>query len=259
MRQEHAAGGEDRYVVRSVARALDILDVLQDARDGEALVTLSQKVGLPKSSVFRYLNTLESRGYVEHDAVSGVYRLGMGFVPSHARHLEVLRDRARPLLEQLRDRFSETVNLAVLDGNRIAYVEILESKRAVRLAARVGDRVPIHSSAVGKAICAGMSDDDVLEILRGEGMPRLTTRTITTEDAFLDEIHEVRRTGRAIDDREHEVEGRCVSVAIPNTRIPAAISLSAPAARFTMEEVDPVADALARAANEISGSRKDLA
>ena len=71
MRREPATGGEDRYTVRSVARALDILDILQDARDGESLVTLSEKVGLPKSSVFRYLNTLEPRGYVRHDPASG--------------------------------------------------------------------------------------------------------------------------------------------------------------------------------------------
>ena len=252
-------GGEERYVVRSVARALDILDVLQDEPNGVSLVTLSERVALPKSSVFRYLNTLESRGYVQQDSSNGAYRLGIGFVPSHARHLEVLSDRARPLLKGLRDRFKETVNLAVLDGNRIAYVAILESQRAMRLAARVGDRVPVHSSALGKAICAGMADEDVLEMLRAEGMPRLTAATITTERAFLDEIEDVRRNGHAIDDREHEVDGRCVSVAIPGSRVPAAISLSAPAARFTMAEVVPVAKALTAAANEIAGTRKDVA
>ncbi|MFV2063135.1 MAG: IclR family transcriptional regulator [Chloroflexota bacterium] len=250
-------GVGDRYVVRSVARALDILDVLQDAPEGASLTTLSQTVELPKSSVFRYLNTLEMHGYVQQDASTGAYRLGMGFVPSHARHLEVLSARARPFLERLRDRFKETVNLAVLDGNRIAYVAILESRRAMRLAARVGDRVPIHSSALGKAICATMADEDVLEMLRAEGMPMLTAKTITEEQAFLTEIEAVRRSGRAIDDGEHEEDGRCVAVAVVGSRIPAAISLSAPAVRFTMDEVAAVADALMDAARELAGTRRD--
>ena len=65
----------------------------------------------------------------------------------------------------------------------------------------------------------------------------------------------MRRQGYAIDDREHEEDGRCVAVAIPGGRIPAAISLSAPAASFTMADVSAVADALRGAANELGGSR----
>lgn len=249
---------DERYVVRSVARALDLLDLLQDAPEGETLARLAADVGLPKSSVFRYLSTLESRGFVQQDGSSGRYRLGMGFLPSHTRRLQVLSARARPLLERLRDQVGETVNLAVLDGNRIAYLEILESTRAMRLAARVGDRVPVHSSALGKAICATMADEDVLEILRAEGMPRLTASTITQPQAFLAELDAVRRRGHAIDDREHEEDGRCVAVAIPGDRIRAAISVSAPAVRFALAEVAPVAASLAATADEIAGSRGDV-
>jgi IclR family acetate operon transcriptional repressor len=241
-------------VVRSVARALDILDMLQNEADGVPLARITQAVDLPKSSVFRYLSTLADRGYVLQDPATGDYRLGMGFVPSHTRHLQVLSARARPLLERLRDRFGETVNLAVLDGNRIAYVEILESTRAMRLAARVGDRVPVHSSALGKTICARMADAEIAQILRAEGMPRLTGNTITTVSGFLSEIAGVRERGWAMDDREHEEDGRCVAVAVPGGRIPAAISLSAPAARLSQADCEPVAVALiAEAAKLIDG------
>jgi IclR family acetate operon transcriptional repressor len=247
----------DRYVVRSVARALDLLDVLQELPDGATLARLSEAVDLPKSSTFRYLNTLASRGYVAQDAAAGTYRLGLGFVPSHARQLQVLRDRARTPLERLRDRFGETANLAVLDGNRIAYVEILESARAMRMAARVGDRVPIHSSALGKAICATMADEDVVDILRAEGMPRLTANTLTRIPDFVATLESVRREGYAVDDREHEEDGRCVAVAIPGSRLPAAISVSAPAVRFAMGEVGQTAAALIAAASEIGFSKRE--
>jgi IclR family acetate operon transcriptional repressor len=146
----------------------------------------------------------------------------------------------------------------VLDGNRIAYVEILESTRAMRLAARVGDRVPVHSSALGKAICAPMAADDVIDILRAEGMARLTANTLTRIPDFLAALTAVRRDGHAIDDREHEEDGRCVAVAIPGSRLPAAISVSAPAVRFAMTDVGPVAAALLAAAEEIGVSKREI-
>lgn len=253
------SAADEPYVVRSVARALDILDVLQERHEGTTLAEIAAAVRLPKSSVFRYLATLASRGYVVQEGEGGAYRLGIGFAPSHARRLQILRDRARPLLERLRDELGETVNLAVLDGNRIAYVDILESNRAMRLAARVGDRVPVHSSALGKTITARMPRDEVVDILTAEGMARLTANTITDVDAFLAELEDVRRRGYAVDDREHEEDGRCVAVAIPDGRIPAAISLSAPAMRFASEDVEDVARALMAAAASLAPSGVDAA
>ena len=257
MRREASDGPRRPTVVRAVARALDILDVLQEESDGASLARIAERVDLPKSSVFRYLSTLVDRGYVIQDRATSDYRLGLGFVHSHTRHLHLLVARARPLLEDLRDRFGETVNLAVLDGNRIAYAEILESTRAMRLAARVGDRVPVHSSALGKTICARMSDDEVKAILRSEGIPRLTAGTITSVQAFLDELTLVRERGWALDDREHEEDGRCVAVAVPHGRIPAAISVSAPAARFSQEACVPVAEALLEAAARLASDTSD--
>jgi IclR family acetate operon transcriptional repressor len=259
MRSTPVEDATDRYLVRSVARALDLLEVLQRLPGGATLGRLSETVGLPKSSTFRYLSTLESRGYVEQGSAPGTYRLGMRFVPSHQRRLQVLSERARPVMERLRDRFGETVNLAVLDGNRIMYVEILESARTMRLAARVGDRVPVHSSALGKAICATLADEDIVEILRAEGMPRLTAKTITHVPDFLAAIEEVRADGHAIDDREHEEDGRCVAVAVTGSGVPAAISVSAPAVRFKSSDVGPVAEALIAAANEIGFNKRDAA
>jgi IclR family acetate operon transcriptional repressor len=144
------------------------------------------------------------------------------------------------------------MNLAVLDGTRIAYLQIVESEKAVRLAARAGDRDPIHSAALGKAIAAQMPEPEVLDILRTEGMARLTTTTITDERSFLEELHRVRRNGFALDDRENEEDGRCVAVAISGTRIRAAISMSAPVPRFPMEQIREVADALKEAATALA-------
>ena len=250
-----ADDNQSRYSVRAVLRVLDILDVLQDSIDGASLTEIAEAANLPKSSVFRYLSTLESRSYVEQDPETGDYRFGMAFLPWHTRHLQSLGSRARPYLEKLRDRFQETINLAVLDGTRLSYLQIVESEKAMRLAARTGDRDPIHSSALGKAIAARMPESEVLEILRTEGMPQLTAATITEEAGFLEELERVRQRGFALDDRENEEDGRCVGVAIPGARIRAAISMSAPAVRFRLEDVGEVTDVLTETAAALA---KDL-
>ncbi len=144
----HQRHGENRYAVRAAARVLDILDLLQQSADAVTLADVAEATGLPKSSAFRYLATMESRGYVQRDTAG--YHLGIGFLSSRAPRLEVLAVRARPVLEEVRDRFDETVNLAVLDGTRAVYLEIVESRRGMRFAARRGDREPIHSTALGQ-------------------------------------------------------------------------------------------------------------
>jgi IclR family transcriptional regulator, acetate operon repressor len=240
------------YGIRAALRLLDILDFLQDAPDGSALQPLADAVGLHKSTVFRYLSTLAARGYVEHDRATGVYRLGRAFLPSRPLRLEVLAARARPLLATLRDRFEETCNLGMLDGNRVAYIEIMESPKAMRLAARKGDRDPIHSTALGKAVAAHLPTEQVRAILAAEGMPRRTSRTITSLDAFLRELAIVREQGFAVDNGENEEDGHCVAVPVSDSGLPVAISLSAPAPRFALDQAQQVAAALGATAERLA-------
>jgi IclR family acetate operon transcriptional repressor len=241
---------ENRYEVRAAARVLDILDLLQRSTDRVTLADVVDATGLPKSSAFRYLTTMETRGYVRR-ASSG-YRLGSALLPSNARRLEVVAIRARPVLEQVRDRFDETVNLGVLDGTRVAYMEIVESRRGMRFVARRGDREPIHSTALGKAIASTLDDEHVAAILAAEGMPPRTGRTITDPERFVRVAKAVADDGYAIDDRENEEDGRCVAVPLTALPVPAAVSLSAPANRLTVDEAVAAAAVLRRAAAEIA-------
>lgn len=249
---------ESPYTVRAAIRVLDILDLLHRAPDGVTLGEVADATGMPKSSAFRYLATLEARGYAQKE-LTGTYRLGMALASYNAGQLEVLSARARPVLEELRDRYDETVNIGVLEGGRIVYLEIVESRRGMRFAARPGDREPIHCTALGKAIASTLDDDRLRAILSAEGMPQRTPRTITDSDLFMKEIEEVRRNGFALDDRENEEDGRCVAVPVLGIRVPAAVSLSAPAARFSEEAATRAARSLRKAtqriAREIGGER----
>jgi IclR family transcriptional regulator, acetate operon repressor len=240
------------YTVRAVQRTLDILDALGESPDGLSLAELAAAADVPKSSIFRYLATLQARGYVERDRARGRFLLDRRLQPARSLRLERLARLARPHLQALRDRFEETVNLGVLDGTRVGYLQIVESPWTMRLAAREGDRDPIHSTALGKAIASQLRLDHVLRVLDAEGMPRLTARTITRPDDFLRELEDVRRRGFAFDHGENEEGGNCVAVPLPLSPIRAAISLSAPAVRLGREREEPVAAALMETAQRLA-------
>ncbi|MPY98477.1 MAG: helix-turn-helix domain-containing protein [Actinophytocola sp.] len=234
-------------------RVCAILNLLQEGVDGGVpLPAVAVATGLPKSSAFRYLWTLENHRYVERNPETGLFQLGLGFVGMQSQHVEVLRERARPVLERLRDDHDESANLGILDGDTVIYLDIVESRRTVRLAASRGDRDPLHSTALGKAIAGQLTDDRVRELLDQTGLVARTPNTITTVGGYLDELAKVRRVGYAVDNGENELDGRCVAVPILGTRLPAAISLSAPAARFPIQAVEPAAKALRKAAAQLS-------
>jgi len=242
--------GASPYTIRAVDRTLDILDCLQMSAAGVSLGELSRVIGLPKSSSFRYLATLEARGYVARDD-GDTYRLGHAWRAMRARDVALLTAVARPRLEELCRRFEETMNLAVLDGTRVAYLDMIESSHAVRFAARPGHVDFIHSSALGKALASRLAIDELRRIFELEGMPAVTSRTITDFRRYLAEIDAVRRRGYSVNDLENDNVGRCVAVVLPG-RLVAAVGLSAPAARFPVERAGEAGAALKRAADDIA-------
>jgi IclR family acetate operon transcriptional repressor len=240
------------YPIRSVDRVCDILDTLANAPDGVTLTEVADATGLPKSSAFRYLSALESRHYVErgHDAVT--YRLGLAFRPQHTRSIARLAELARPALERLRDKVDETTNLGLLDGTSVVHTVVCESPQMMRLAAHVGDRGFVHATALGKAMAALLPEDRVRSLMAVSGMPALTPSTITDIDPLLAELERVRAQGYAVDEEENQEGGRCIAVAVPGLGFPAAVSISAPAARFAPSDLPSAARALQRVAKELS-------
>lgn len=244
---------ESPYPVRAVSRALDILDFLRLRPSGGTLAELAAATGVPKTTAFRYLSVLQTRRYVERDEPTGAYRLSLALLMQTP--IQSLAARVRPYLQETRDRFGETANFGILEGDRVLYVEILESEKTMRLAARAGDRDPIHCTALGKAIASQLSDEIVRRMLAVEGMPRLTAETIVDPEDYLGELRLVRKRGWALDNGENEEGGRCLAVTLSGIGIPAALSLSAPAVRFRLDDVEPVAAALLGVAARL---RRDL-
>lgn len=249
------AGG--RYSIRAVDRVLDILDVLARSESGASLGDIARAIDLPKSSVFRYVSTLERRGHVIRGS-DEIFRLGAGRSYMRPRDVARLCAVAGPRMQELCRRFEETINLGTIDGHRIIYLGVVESPKAMRFAATLGSSDPIHSSALGKMISSSLSDEEVRGILAVEGMPALTPKTITSADGFLRELGAVRDRRFAVDDGENEEGGRCVAVALPYP-FGAAMSLSAPAARLPRENLPEVAATLQRAADDIAQEVRNAA
>jgi IclR family acetate operon transcriptional repressor len=252
-----AAGGDDSQSIagtRAIRRTCLVLrEVAAAANAGASLPRLVAATGMPKSSVHRYLEVLVQEGFLERDAAAGTYRLGASFVTLSSNEAQLLAVRARPFLERLRDRFDETVNFGMLSGDNVVYLDIVESPRAVRLAARVGDRDMVHSTALGKAIAAELPEDEVRSLLQRSGLPRRTANTITRIPDFIKHLELVRRNGFALDNQENDIEGRCVAVAIPGVRVQYAISVSGITSRFPMSKTVDVAREIRQAISELSG------
>jgi DNA-binding IclR family transcriptional regulator len=226
-----------RESVQSLERAFDLLEAL--APGVELGVTeLANRTGLVPSTAHRLLHTLAKRGYVSQSSESGRYLLGYKVVEvaSGLEHrLERLRVVARPHLEAIQRETGETVNLVVLDADRVVYVDQVEGSRQVRMFTTVGTSVPAHTTGSGKAMMAA-SPPETVHALYGDQEPlkRLTDRTLTTLDALEQDLARIRRRGYAIDNEEHEEGVGCVAVAVldHSARPSAAMSVSGPSARI---------------------------
>ena len=221
--------------VKSLHRALGLLEALRDPPEGSSLSELCARTGLPKGTVHRLLSTLLERNFVEQEAHR--YRIGVQcFVTGNAflGHMD-LRARALPLLFDLRNRTGEAVQMAVLENMQVIYIERVQSQSPVAfLRAQVGAVLAAYCTGLGKALLAFSPPDLVERYLRTVPLKPLTPNTITTRKKLLDELATIRCLGYALDRGERSIEVRCVAAPIfdHEFRLIAAMSVAGPAARM---------------------------
>jgi DNA-binding IclR family transcriptional regulator len=244
------------YKVQVIDRVVAIIDALAGDRKDASIAELAEELGLHKATVHRLLMILSRHRLVDRDEQSGRYHLGLRLFElgtAAIARFNIL-DRARRHLEKLLYEVDETVHLCVLDDGEVLYLDKIESTRSIRMASRSGRRNPTYCTAVGKAMLAHLPEREVDEILTRHGMQRQTPKTITTPAELKGDLRAIRERGYSIDDEEVEEGVRCVGAAVlgHSGRPLAAISVSAPSFRVTMEKVPVVAAALCRAARELS-------
>jgi len=247
--------------VRAVERALDVLLCFSQAEPVLSLTQIAGQLDMPKSTIHRYLATLEAARFVRRDGATGSYHLGYRFIEMASLVLQEadLERWAQPHLERLSAECGETVDLAVLDDAQVIYLQVIDSPHRVKIAAAVGQRLPAFCTASGKAFLAYMPADQVNRIL-SQGMSRYTDNTRVSPADLNQDLRVTRERGFAISEQEYEREINAVAAPILDSHgCPVAvIAIAGPAYRLSRErmlELGPsiraATDAIAREAGSL--------
>jgi IclR family acetate operon transcriptional repressor len=222
--------------IESVDRALQLLSFLLEGTE-LSVTDAAHRLGVVPSTAYRLLSALVYRGF----AIQGSdrrYRLGPALLAPRDEPLTLstLRTTAHPALERLHRTVGETVQLMVLQGPYIRFVDGIECELPLRVGVRISDKMPAHCSAGGKAILAALGNADFDAVYRG-GLPEWPTARITTLGALKRQLAQVRKTGYGTNSEETEqgVSGMGMAIRDPVGRPIAAFTVAVPSARFVPE------------------------
>jgi len=233
------------YSIQTVSNALHLLEAFADEHE-IGVADLSRRLGLHKNNVFRLLATLEEHGYIEQNARTERYRLGLRNLElgqAFARSREELLARARPTLEALADETRETVHLGMIDEFEVVHVDGVRAPRMIQCALRLGWRLPVHCTALGKAMLACGPDSEWERfdrtVAHGRALEARTPHTVTDRAKFVEELRAVAARGAAFDLGECEEGLGCAAAPVHDAegRVIAAISISAPLSRSSTEQL----------------------
>ncbi|HCA86629.1 MAG TPA: IclR family transcriptional regulator [Streptomyces sp.] len=247
-----AGNGAEQAGVKSARRAVDLLETFAANKSWLTLGDLHGMTGVPRSSLHGLLRTLHEAGWLEIDGAGG-YRLGVRALICGTAYLD--RDPVIPYatatLETVRDKTGFTAHYARRDGDQVVYLETRESRRSAHLVSRVGRTLPAHATALGKALLAELTPDEVTGLMP-DTLAALTPRTITTPEALHAACAETRERGYGLESGEGTPGVRCAAAVVPY-RIPAtdAISCSMPTEQVTEEDVLGVAELLTEVAGDL--------
>jgi len=227
MAQQSRPGG-----VQSVGRALDILELIDQAGGEMALVEVSAASGLPMPTIHRLVRTLVDRNYLRQ-LPDRRYALGSRLIPLGNSALDAFGSRSSSALADVVRRLGESANLSALDGDMLVYVGQAPSPRAMRMFTELGQHVHPHCRAAGKALLAQLGDDEVRGILDRVGMPPMTAATITDPEEFIAQLGRVRQEGIAHEYGEMEEGVVCLALPVVGGTANLALSISGPASRMT--------------------------
>jgi DNA-binding IclR family transcriptional regulator len=248
------ASSNEQYYLRTIGRSLEVLDCF-DGQSPLSLKEISERTGLPETTLFRVLLTLEKHKYLQQHR-DGTYQLApkliFGWLVQAADHLRAV---ARPELEHLANMFNETASLAYLYDDRIHVVDCVETFHEIRMTNKIGRVLPPHCSAMGKVITAYQDRDLADRILEVYGLSPRTDKTITDRRKLFRDLEDVRKSGIGCDREESIRGGICFGAALRTTGGPvvAAISLSTPTIRMTKEREKEVQAAVLASAERICG------
>jgi IclR family transcriptional regulator, acetate operon repressor len=251
-----AAGGEAVRSVRSLERALDLLEALERLRAPAGVRALEEITHIPKATAQRLLDVLERRGYAQKDRgryalAAGTVRLARGFLAGDS-----LASISLPVLQQLTALSGETCGLYIRQGFDRILVQRVESPHPLRHHTPIGERLPLHIGASGHILCAGMPDDLLHPYLETLGPIRLASGQVLSKKEFLARIQQTRLHGYAIrfDERFAGIGSVAAPVMHKDKGVIAAINIAGPSSRLPADRLEQLSLELINAASKISES-----
>lgn len=246
-----------KQLIGSLTKGLIILEIMMQ-RDNVGVTEIAKALKINKSSAYRLLITLEERGFVKQDQISGKYSLGMKLAGFRTKILEGLdiRDIGRPFLVKLTEETKESAALSMLQKDRVVVVEKNLSREPISANLYVGLVEPLHCTALGKVLLAFQPAEKQQRLIASISLERFTSNTIVDPDKLTEELAGVRKKGYAIDDEEYSVGMRCLAGPVFNSKgdIIAAIGISGPVTRLTINVVDYYAEIIKQVSQEFSSN-----
>jgi len=239
-------------------KVLLILETIAQSEFPLTLETISTGTGLAKPTAFRLLNTLVAQGFIERDPN------GRRFQPSaklrilgiNILSVDSIRSQRVAVMKRLVEEIGETCNFNILDGNKVMYLDRVETTAPIRLHVDLGMRVPLHCTASGKLFLSGMTELQVRRSLGNEPFETYTPRTITSYDKLFSELEKIRQNGYALDEMAF-LEG-FIGIAVPvinsKHKTFATITAHGPGPRMQEKSIDFYIKPLKRAAQDIQSS-----
>ena len=242
--------------VQSLTRGFSILEALAKSGGGLTLTDLGQRVQLPPSTTHRFLSTLERMGYVYQAGDLGLWYVGLQAFTVGTTFL-ANRDfvaQSHASMHRLMEQAGETANLAILDGTEAVFIAQVQCHEMMRTLVKLGSRVPLHASGVGKALFAALADQQIDAILKVRGLPRITENTIVVPETMWAALRVIRQRGYSFDDEEHARSTRCVGAAIYDEHAEplGAISIAGPSTRLADERIRQLGPIVAHIAEELT-------
>lgn len=243
---------EDRGGVKSLTKALNLLDMLGRAGRSMSVSELAREAGVNRPTAYRLLQTLAASGYVQHDPVTGHFSIGYSVLPLSSALLDNNRFRleALPHLQALSVETGERSNLGILHRGRVLYLAGVEKPNLPMIYSRFGKTAPVHCCSLGKMLLSLMPDTEAMAIVGRGPLEAQTAHSITRLDAFLEDLEATRRRGYAVDRQEHMLGSFCVAAPIfgPGQTPLGAISISC----SSLDKATGHVDSLLRKAELIS-------
>lgn len=238
----------------AIGRAAAVLRALAETPNAMSLAELGVATGLARSTVHRIVQELEREHLVLAMDRGAGHRLGPGVLKLTASTYAHLAASMRPALLSLAAGVEENVDLAVWSGSDVVVVDQVSSSQRLQAVTEVGGIFPAHASCVGKVLLAGMDDETIRDLLRGE-LTRFTSNTLTDIDALLADVEQTRRTGLSFDREEHDLGISAVAISVRSPMgMQQAVAIVAPTHRFELR-IDQYVAALTRLRSSFAAGR----